>query len=434
MYTAIVARIQKTEPISGADRILKATVNGNTVVVGIDTKEGDMGIYFECDGKLSKEFLEANNLIRYKDPVTGEYKGGFFEEKGRVRAQAFKGVKSNGFWCPLSYLDFTLGWMEQKNPEELPEGFQFDTFNGIKICEKYYTPKTMAQLGEKRIKIRKGIPTFPKHTDTQQYRHCRQEINGGIIIITEKVHGTSQRTGNVYIEEDSEDFKTSVGWKRFLPWIKPKKGYQIVNGTRNVVLRDESHSTWYKEGEKFRWNVIRDWKNKLHKNEVVYFEVVGFTENKQPIMPAHETKNVKDKAFNKQYGNIMNYTYGCNSESDKLNDVYVYRITMCNEDGIQVDYSWQQVKARCQELGINHVPEIIPPFIFTTIEDLDKLVEDNMPGESTIDSTHIREGVCIRVEDSFTGPRIFKAKSWEFGLMEGYLKDNEDFVDLEEVS
>ena len=52
-YTAIITRI-KTRPHSNADRLQLGTCLGNQVVVGLDTKDGELGIYFSTDGQLSE--------------------------------------------------------------------------------------------------------------------------------------------------------------------------------------------------------------------------------------------------------------------------------------------------------------------------------------------------------------------------------------------
>ncbi len=52
-------------------------------------------------------------------------------------------------------------------------------------------------------------------------------------------------------------------------------------------------------------------------------------------------------------------------------------------------------------------------------------------GPSTVDPTHIREGVAVRFEPPFN---ILKHKSWEFLFLEGVLKEQPDHVDLEEIS
>jgi len=50
---ASIQKVEKIEPIEGADRIEKATVLGwNLVVVKGEFKEGSYGVYFEIDSML----------------------------------------------------------------------------------------------------------------------------------------------------------------------------------------------------------------------------------------------------------------------------------------------------------------------------------------------------------------------------------------------
>ena len=37
------------------------------MIVSLDYKEGDLGVYFPVGGRLSTEFAETNNLLRKKD-------------------------------------------------------------------------------------------------------------------------------------------------------------------------------------------------------------------------------------------------------------------------------------------------------------------------------------------------------------------------------
>jgi hypothetical protein len=155
-------KIGSVSDIPGADRIQSANVLGNTVVVSKQNNVGELGLYFECDGKLSLEFLKANDLIAYKDEF-GNKKGGFFDESGRVRAQKFKGVKSDGFWCPLSFLDFA-----GVDLTFLKEHDTLDCLNGIPICEKYITKATQKAANangnkqQKKKEVKQKIPVFPK--------------------------------------------------------------------------------------------------------------------------------------------------------------------------------------------------------------------------------------------------------------------------------
>ena len=66
--------------------------------------------------------------------------------------------------------------------------------------------------------------------------------------------------------------------------------------------------------------------------------------------------------FEKQYGKETVFSYGC--EPGK-NDIYVYRMTMTNEDGFAVELPWEQVQIECEKLGVKCVPTF-EKFVFTT--------------------------------------------------------------------
>jgi co-chaperonin GroES (HSP10) len=48
----------------------------------------------------------------------------------------------------------------------------------------------------------------------------------------------------------------------------------------------------------------------LHKGEVVYGELVGYTDTGRPIMDTQSTVNLKDKDITRQFGEVMEYAYG----------------------------------------------------------------------------------------------------------------------------
>ena len=138
----------------------------------------------------------------------------------------------------------------------------------------------------------------------------------------------------------------------------------------------------------------------------------------------------------------MVYSYGC--EPGKQ-DFYVYRMTMTNADGQSIDYSWDDVVKRCNEIGVKHVPEITRfrrAELVAKNQDLsdDRSFDENIidlvdiysKGSSAIDNTHIKEGVCVRLESGLV-PRIYKHKSFEFKVLEGIVKDS-GIVDMEESS
>lgn len=430
MYQAIISRIINVMPITNTDNISFGTVNGNTVVVSRATTNGELGIFFECDGALSPEFAKTNDLTRYKDPITGESKGGFFDDNGRVRAQKFRGVKSDGFWCPLSYLGFT-----GVDISSLKEHDKFDTLNGVVICFKYITEATKKASNRtanvrKKLRIRKEIIAFPKHFDTKQFRNeAWQFKKGDLISISEKLHGTSQRFA--YVEESHICQKYSWPWLLQKLGLKQKKVWKHVLGTRNIVLESPETSKGYYENEAFRFKAVQPLVDKLHKYEMIFAEIVGWSGQDTSIMPAGNPKAMNDKKFQKTYGTLMNYSYGC--ERGNV-DMFIYRIIRMNEDGKFVDLSWDSVKKRCAELGVKTVPELCDSFIYDGNEEtLRELVESLTDGVSVVDSRHIREGVCVRAEN-YPAPTVMKSKSFAFKCMEGMQKDKEDYVDIEEAS
>ena len=52
-YNAVVTRLSNVRPHSNADKVQLATCHGNQVVIGLDSLEGHLGVYFPSDGQLS---------------------------------------------------------------------------------------------------------------------------------------------------------------------------------------------------------------------------------------------------------------------------------------------------------------------------------------------------------------------------------------------
>ena len=145
-------------------------------------------------------------------------------------------------------------------------------------------------------------------------------------------------------------------------------------------------------------------------------------------MPECSNTRTKDKQFIKQYGNVTRFTYGCDIGQ---NDIYVYRMTMTNDDGSVVEYPWHLVKLRCEQMGVKYCPEF-DKFIFTDINDLMQRVNNYCDGIDPVGKTHIREGVVVRVDnkEKFTA---FKHKNFNFKVLEGIIKAD-DVLDMEEAS
>jgi hypothetical protein len=415
-YQAIVSKIS-VRPHPNADRLALGVCHGFQVVVGSDTQSGQLGVFFPTDGILERSFCEANDLFPRYDEQGNRIGGGFFDiDKPRVRAQGFRGEKSFGFFCPLSHLAYT-----KYDISKLKEGDTFTELNGVKVCDKYVNERTRQARDRKGVvSSRRETTMFRRHFETEQWRFFRNTIEtGDRIIVTLKMHGTSQRFGLV-----QEQVKFNW-WQRFVSRFVPLKDRQWTRivGTRNVIITDESGG--YYGDESFRFRAIEG--IPTHKGEVIYGEIVGYVDENKTIMPPASTSSIKDKGFSKRYGNTMRYTYGCQQGECAL---YVYRITQVNEDGVAYELPWTQVKARCNQLGVRHVPELQSLVFDGDLISFDNYLETVVDGEDVVDSSHIREGVCIRVERGLD-TRIFKHKSFQFLVLEGVAKDSGE-VDTEE--
>ena len=425
-YCGYITRIKNIRKHSNADRLLVGEVFGNYIIVGLDINEGDIGVYFPTDGRLSMEFCEANNLLRKKDDQ-GNNIGGYLEpEKRHVSSLKLRGEKSDGLFMPLQSLTKFC------NINDLKEGDMITTLKGVLICEKYI-PKSKRRnavfgTGTKKIKkkVTESYPFFEEHIDTSQLAYNTHAFReGDICYLTLKMHGTSQRTAHT-IKEESKTFPYAI--YKILKLLKipmhNKRTWEYVTGTRRVVLKN------YKDGY-YGSNVFRQkWHDffvgKLWKGLTVYYEVVGYTQDSQTIMPSCSNSKTKDKNFIKQWGETTQFTYGCATGE---NDIYVYRMTTTNEDGNIIEIPWEIVKIYCDKIGVKHVPQL-DKFLFTTSEDLMKKVNAYVEGSDPIGKNHIKEGVVVRIEgkEKFTA---YKHKSFWFKCLEGIIK-SDDILDMEE--
>lgn len=439
MYNAYVTTIKNLRKHPNADRLQLGECFGNTVCVSIEYTDNQIGVYFPTDGQLSIEFADANNLLRKKD-ADGNNIGGYMDpDKRNVTSIKLRGEKSDGLFLPLSCLE-SFG-----DTSSLKVGDIITTFNGHEICTKYI-PRRNARSGHAtngnhtRKKKAPIAPLFTEHADTEQLAYNLGAFQiGDQIEITLKMHGTSQRTGYLPV------FK---GYKRSL-WDKimkrdgaPIYEWGYVSGTRRTVL--ENFDGGFYGSNLFREQHSKFFEGKLHKGEEVYYEVVGFTDTGAPIMASASNKKLNDKAFIKQYGETTTFSYGCEPPQSEL---YVYRMTMTNEDGDVVEYSPDFMRYRCEQMGCKTVPVLwkgyIPPYTILpddvgspTATDAGEYVKNiaevYYAGPDPIGKTHTREGVVVRIVNK---PKFcaYKHKNFEFKCLEGLIKADAEAPDMEEA-
>ena len=441
-YTAFITRIKNLRRHPNADRLQMGECFGNTVIVSLEYEDNQLGIYFPSDGQVSTEFADINNLLRKKDE-NGNNIGGYMDpDKRNITAIKLRGEKSDGLFLPLKSLeafgDITI----------LNEGDRIDNFNGHEICCKYIPRKNtrrghVSDGNRTRKKKVNVAPLFVEHADTEQLAYNLAAFKpGDEIEITLKMHGTSQRTAHLPV------FK---GYKRTI-WDKickregtPIYDWGYVSGTRRTVL--ENFEGGYYGSNEFREAHSKFFEGKLWKGEEIFYEVVGFTHTGAPIMASCDNKKLNDKEFVKQYGKITTFSYGCTPQliynptigaiEALQSDIYVYRMTMTNEDGDVVEYTPDFMRYRCEQMGVKTVPvmwkgvipTVSPSYAGEWIKDV---AEEYYDGPDPIGKTHVREGVVVRI---LNRPKFcaYKHKNWSFKALEGIVKVEAEMPDMEEA-
>ena len=416
-YCGYVTTLKNVRPHSNADRMKLADCFGNTICVGIDAAEGEIGVYFPTDGQLSVEYCTKNDLVRRKDK-NGNPAGGYLDpDKRNIRAIKLRGEKSDGLFMPLSSFAYT-----GVNPDEWTVGTSITVVNGHEICQKYIpynASKSVAGGAGARVKRRAKrsiAPLFYEHKDTEQLAYNLAAFKpGDEIEITLKMHGTSQRTAHTKV---LTGFKRTIWDKLFRREGTPIYDWGYVTGTRRVVL-DDFDGGFYGSNE-FRKQHADFFEGKLWKGETVYYEVVGFTHTGAPIMASADNKKINDKEFAKMYGKETVFSYGCAPYTTEAriedgegfyeipqSDIYVYRMTMTNEDGEVVEYTPDFMRYRCELMGVKTVPAFCKVVVtggidhngypYSVADEVKDLAESFYDGPDPIGKTHVREGVVVRI-------------------------------------
>lgn len=454
-YVAYVTTLKNLRKHPNADRLQLAECFGNTVCVSMEYAADQVGIYFPTDGQLSVEFAEKNNLLRKKDE-SGNNIGGYMDpDKRNVTTIRLRGEKSDGLFLPLHCLDYC--WDNDGGAaDHLRIGDTIDVVNGHDICTKYIPKRNNRthsnSAGGNRTRKKKVViaPLFMEHADTEQLAYNLSAFKpGDLIEITLKMHGTSQRTA--YLPR-FEGYKRTLLDRILKREGKAQYDWGCVSGTRRVVLEDFDGG--YYGSNEFREVHSKFFEGKLHKGEAVYYEVVGFTTSGTPIMGDADNKKLNDKEFVKQYGKTTTFSYGCSPDGKKTmygcdeqgnfeietdipqSDIYVYRMTMTNEDGDVVEYTPDFMRYRCEQMGVKTVPVfaqfIIPNEEVDAGEYVRKIAEEFYDGPDPIGKTHVREGVVVRIVNR---PKFcaYKHKNFSFKVLEGIIKAVAEAPDMEEA-
>lgn len=425
-YTCQVIKLPPKQKVEGLDNLVKVTVFGNDCLIAKDSPEDVLYLFFPSECKISTQFLTANNLYRHNDYNLDKSKKGFFEDNGRVKAIKFRGVISSGFIIPLQdSLKFKLKDISAREIDSLKPGDEFNEIDGVEICRKYIKKfeKKSGMSNPKTRVIDEIVDSkfAPEHPDTSHLLKNTHKLNPeDIIAVTVKVHGTSARYYNTKVKRRLSWLEKTL--KKLFKIAIVDEEFQYVTASRRVIksvgfeeLPNKNHyftsgDLWSEVGKEF-------FEGKLLEGESVYCEIIGKTYTGEAI----------------QHG----YTYGL--ERPK---VYIYRIAMINNQGIEIDLPYLQMKERALQLQVDTCPELfygtLNQFTSGSIRDsrdisnsLEHIFNQYLEKPSILDyNTKFEEGFCLRV-DKYPKPDIYKIKSKGFLLHEGVINDK-DLKDLEE--
>lgn len=404
-YTAQIVKINNLHPIPDADVIQRTVINGNDIVIPTTTKLGDEMIYFVAGTKLNEDYCKNNNLLDSASLNIDTSKKGFISHKQfRVKAIKLKGVISNGMLMPLQSVDSI-----NLNSLSLKIGDEFNSIAGIVLCEKYIVPCRNGNPGGKdpnrdrttnNLKDLLVRDQFRLHKDTAHFAKNLGKFNPtDDLVITRKYHGTSGISSHVliqrklsFIERLLVKFGVSIPKTQY-GYIyssgKPKSGLPKGVFNEDYASYLNPNKSFYKED--YWLTAFNKLKPSLEKGITLYYEVVG--------------KGIQGD----------NYTYGFDHE------IFVYRITQTNVDGITYEFSWQQVKDYCDKYGIKYVDELQKNVFHNFTTTPLQWLSDSYLNKSYADCK-VDEGICIRNERT---NEIFKLKSPNFILAENNMQEKD---------
>ncbi len=398
-YLAKIVRLKGVRKHENADRLQCVEIDFNTVVTGLDAKNGDVYVYFPIECKINKEFLSKTNSFRDKE-LNVQEETGFFEANCRVRAMKLRGEKSMGYIVPVHTLTEVYGTFGEL---ESLINTEFDTVNGVLLLEKY------------EIKTRiKGSPNLPKgqnsiivdnqinlHVDTLNLRkHSDKVLPNDLISISYKTHGTSFWVSNVLTKVKLSMIDKFLIWLGFN--IKTLE-YGIVYGSRKVVKNRYSNHLPKGFYGKDIWGIVaKELEGLIPEGFTLYGEILGYTPSGKSIQAKYD------------YGNRQNE-----------HSFEIYRITHTTPKGIVTELSWNQIKEFCTKVNIKssyHLfygrPQEILPFtedLRKWQSDFVKLLEEKYNDKDCFMCKNKvpEEGIVLRKQSLFNF-EAYKLKSFRF--------------------
>lgn len=413
-YLAKIVKLQGVRKHSNADRLQCVDIDFQTVITGMDAKDGDVYVYFPAGTKLYFQYLSDTNSFSDKELNVNKEEKGYFNSKGVVKATRLRGEKSYGYIVDAYEFGKYFGYESL----HLHINEEFDTVNNIVVCEKYVIPAQKSSQRKGRQPIRRISRLvdnqFRFHEDTENLRKNVHKLNiNDHISISYKLHGTSVIISHVLV-------KRKLGiLTRLLSNILSieKTKYDLVYASRRVVknqyLEDDKNKNHFYNQD--IWKQARNrYSDKIPKGFTLYGEIVGQLNTGQWIQ--------------------KNYDYGL--EVGRW-EMYVYRITFTNVDGHVFELSTSQMIEFCNKQGLKYPPQFFNGTVSELLESMN-METDRIDYENLIRKLEDKynekncfmcknavpeEGIVIRKE-KLNEFEAYKLKSFNFLEMESKFNES----------
>ena len=421
-YAALVIEVPTPVKLPNSDKLYGIGVAGIEVVVDASwlDRVGEKAVLFPAEAQLSHPLCAYANLYRHQEFNDDPEEQGYLDDNRRIRALKLRGNISKGLILPLD----KITGISSADADDFEVGQSFDTVWGVEISRKYALPVKGVPMSKEQAKLAKAFKrvdekVFPMHIDTEQYERNEGHVDDSdIVIVTQKLHGTSVRFGNVPVKVEH------TFWERLAKKLGIRvreHEYDLIAGSRKVIKDPKSTTQAHFYTADVWGHAAQEWGQGLPKGFMVFGELVGFTPSGEPIQKG--------------------FTYSDRPEGGM--GLYVYRVAIVNEDGVLRDLSWDQVKKFCYTYGLNHTPELWRGPKAALV--LEKFAEKNFYGvwASSVGADYIDrpvalseggtgkdEGIVLRVDRGGDVPYLLKYKNDSFYLAETQALDSEE-LDLE---
>jgi hypothetical protein len=413
-YLAKVVRLSNQKKHSNADKLLCWNIDFNNVITDLSYKEGDVCVVFPTGCTINKDLIAYLNAFQDKELNNNKELKGYFNSKGVVKATNLRGEKSEGFLIRFDVLyDFVLNHLKQErliyNTLDINSSVdkEFDTIEGIRLCEKYEpivqaVSKNEDKQPKQKVKLKDLMieGQFKFHDETKHLKKNIDKLNlNDEIVITSKLHGSSAILSNVLVKRKLswiEKLAKRIGIKV----VESEFGYIYSSGKPKGLQIKGIDSKWANNGKDYYstniWKQANDdFKQCIEPGITLYGELVG----------SHVQKSFDyTKLHNKEgYGFL------------------IYRITRTNSEGFIDEFSWNQIETYCEKYGFKTVPMLFRgKAIDFELQGRENLIETlsylYLEKDCFYSTNKVPdEGICVRIEKPF---QVYKLKSHRFTMKE----------------